>query len=113
MNPKLLFILGALTFSVAAAGIGNCQPGMVLNVCQELLNNARMYEARASNHNRAAKVIQTQIESMAKLPKNDGTIQAIDNLFAQYDQNRSLESKYRELYKQATEEANRCMKSAE
>ena len=43
------------------------------------------------------------------MPKNQNTISAMDSLYAQYDQNRLLEIKFKELYRQATDEAQRCM----
>jgi len=54
-----------------------------------------------------------KIESYAKLPKNSATILAVDNLFSQYDENRALERKYRELYRKIAAEADGCMKDAE
>jgi len=99
------FLLLSATTSLAAG-----ERTMYLNVCQELVTQARAYEIRASQHNNIAKSFQIQIESLAKLPKTQGTISAMDNLFSQYDQNRLLEIKFRELYRQTADEAERCMK---
>lgn len=85
--------------------------GMALNVCQELMNNARNFENRATWHNRVCKNLMQQIENMSKAPKNPGTSQALETLFQQYDQNREMENKLRLLFRQTSEEAERCMKS--
>lgn len=84
---------------------------MALNVCQELVNNARAYESRATWHNRVAQGLMQQIQNMAQLPKNQGTIQAMDNLFQQYDQNRQMENQMRQLFRQLSEQAQQCMKT--
>jgi hypothetical protein len=97
---------------IAGTGPAYCQSAGVLNVCQELVSSARSYEARSTAHGRIAKSLMAQIESMAKLPKNDGTIAAMESLFSQYDENRALENKFRTLYRQATDESDRCLKSA-
>jgi hypothetical protein len=97
---------------LAGTGPAYCQTTAVLSVCQELVSSARAYEARSTAHNRIAKSLMAQIESLAKLPKSDGTIAAMDSLFSQYDENRALENKFRTLYRQSTDESERCMKSA-
>ncbi len=116
MNLKSLFIVLTL-FSVLlilpAGPAFSEERTMYLSVCQELVNQARNYEARAVAHSRIAKGFMNQIENLAKLPKNQGTIQAMDNLFSQYDQNRELERKFRELYRKSSDEAKQCMKSVE
>lgn len=86
---------------------------MYLNVCQELVNSARAYEARATFHARTAKNIQAQIETYSRMPKDSNISQMIDTLFAQDHENRVLETKFRDLYRQTSEEAKKCMKSAE
>lgn len=88
-----------------------CERTWYLSVCQELVSSASAYQARAEAHDRIAKSYKMQIENMAKLEKTQATISAMDNIFAQYDQNRKMESKFRELYRQATEDAKQCMKS--
>lgn len=115
MNLRYALVILAIfaVLMVAGVGTGQCERTLYLSVCQELVNSARSYEARAAHHNRVARGLQMQIENMAKLPKNQSTILALDNLFAQYDENRALENKFRELYRQATEESKKCMKSAE
>jgi thiol-disulfide isomerase/thioredoxin len=114
MNLKaaatLLAFLMLMTTLVTPAISGRTN---FLSVCQELMNQARTYEARASYHGQVCKALMQQIENVAKQPKNDATIAAIDQYFAQYDENRSLEQKFRELYMQATEDAKQCMKSAD
>jgi hypothetical protein len=95
---------------VLGAGPAYCESVASLNVCQELVNSARSYEARAAYHNQIAKSLQMQIENVAKLPKNQGTVLAMDQLFAQYDENRSLEQKFRDLYRKAADDAKGCMK---
>jgi hypothetical protein len=113
MNIRSPFIVSAFLalILICSANPGYCERTWYLSVCQELVSAARAYEARAEAHNRIAKNFMIQIENMAKLEKNQGTIAAMDNLFAQYDQNRKMEGKLRELYRQATEEAKQCMKS--
>jgi len=115
MNLKSAFTIVAMLslLLVGVAGPALSEKTMYLNVCQELVNQARVYEARAVYHNKTARAFMMHIENQAKLPKNQGTIAAMENLFSQYDQNRELENKFRELYRQASEEAKRCMKSAE
>jgi len=113
MNLKfaltVLAILSLLLFS--ATGPVHCERTLSLTLCQELVNSARGYEARSAYHNRVAKAFMMQIENMAKQPKNQGTVAAIDNFFAQYDENRVLEHKFMDLYRQVSDEANNCMKS--
>ncbi len=114
MNLKCAFIsLGAVSLFLMSSLPGMCQRSTYLNVCQELVSSARQYEERAAQHNMAAKNIQMQIENMAKLSKNPGTSSVMDMLWNQYNQQRVLESKFRELFRQANEQANNCMKSAE
>jgi hypothetical protein len=112
MNLKsVLVILSVVTvLLVLNAGSAQCQGVSGLNVCQELVSSARSYEARANHHSQVAKSLQIQIENMAKLPKNQGTALAMDQLFAQYDENRSLESKFKDLSRKATDDARGCMK---
>jgi hypothetical protein len=87
-----------------------CQSGSALNVCQELVSSARSYEARATYHSQIAKSLQMQIENVSKLPKNQSTVLTMDQLFAQYDENRALESKFRDMSRKATDDAKGCMK---
>lgn len=84
-----------------------------LSVCHELVSMARAYEARAEAHNNLAKAYMVQIQNLAKFPKNEGTIQTMDTLFSQYDQNRKLESKFRGLYRETAQEAQKCMDSVD
>lgn len=112
MNFRSSFIVFTLlSLSLLYAAPGYCERTWYLSVCQELVSSARAYEARAESHNQIAKSYMLQIQNMAQQPKNQATIQAMDNLFAQYDQNRKMEQKFRELYRQATDEAKQCMKS--
>jgi len=115
MNLKfalnVLAILSLLLLS--ATGPVHCERTLSLSLCQELVSSARNYEARSAYHNRVAKAYMGQIENMAKQPKNQGTIAAMDSLFAQYDENRVLEHKFMDLYRQISDEANKCMKSIE
>ncbi len=110
---RSVFFVIALMSILLITGPGQVfsDSGMALNVCQELVNNARAYENRATWHNRVCKNLMQQIENMSKLPKNAGTSQALDSLFQQYDQNREMENKLRLLFRQTSEEAERCMKS--
>ncbi|MGC8657833.1 MAG: hypothetical protein ACP5U1_02060 [Desulfomonilaceae bacterium] len=84
---------------------------MALNVCQELINNARSYESRATWHTQVAQGLKQQIENMSKQPQTAGVLQTIDTLFQQYDQNRQLASQMTQLYKQYSDQAQQCMKS--
>ena len=104
----LLMLTTILGVSPAISGRTN-----VLGVCQELMSQARTYEARAVYHGQICKALMQQIDNMARQPKSPATIAAMDQYFAQYDENRSLEGKFRELSRQATEEAKQCMKSVE
>ena len=115
MSLKTVFVVTALLsfFIVTATGPAYCQATAVLNVCQELVNAARSYEARSSAHGRIAKALSVQIQSLSRQSKSEATMAAIENLFTQYDENRTLENKFRTLYRQASEESERCMKSAQ
>jgi hypothetical protein len=84
---------------------------MAMNSCQEILNYARSYESRATWHNQVAKGLMQQIQNLASMPKNSNTLQAIENLFQQYDQNRQMETQMRQLFRQYSEQAQQCMKS--
>jgi hypothetical protein len=112
MNLKSGLLIIALCFLAASPALSNDR-GSYLNVCQELVSSARTYEARSAHHGRVAKQLQSQIENLTKMPRNDNTGQIIDSLFGQYDENRALESKFRDLYRQSSDEAKKCMKSAE
>lgn len=114
MNLRAASIIVLLILGIFASnGYAGTERTQFLVVCQELLNQARAYEARSTQHNRIAKVLMQQIETMARQPKSEATIAAMDQLFAQYDENRALENKFRELFRQASEEAKRCMKSTD
>jgi hypothetical protein len=84
---------------------------MSLNTCQELLNNARSYDSRATWYNRVAQGLMQQIQNMAQQPKTQATVQAMDNLFQQYDQNRQMENQMRQLSRQLSDQAQQCMKT--
>ena len=115
MSLRATFIAATVlaVLIILATGPAYCERTVYLSVCQELVNQARTHEARAAAHGRIAKSLMSQIESLAKLPKNQGTMSAMDNLFSQYDENRALESKFRQLYRQSSDESDRCMKTAE
>ncbi|MCA1961228.1 MAG: hypothetical protein LDL33_10565 [Desulfomonile sp.] len=106
-----LTVFSLLLISAAGPAIGGRT--VYLGVCQELVSQARAYEARANYHSQIAKSLTALIESQARLPKNAGTIQTMDNLFNQYDENRELERKFRELFRKASSDADQCMKNAE
>ncbi len=113
MNLKIASAAGILIALTAYGTPAFSERTQYLNLCQELVNSARSYEARASFHARQAKNIQSQIEAYARLPRDTSTSAAIDIFFSQYDENRVMEAKYRELYRQATEEAKNCMKKVD
>jgi|GEM_PF-625816 len=113
MNLKSLVLslaIVSLLLFAATTPVPAVERTMYLNVCQELVSQARSYEARATQHNNIAKGFQMQIENLAKMPKTQSTVSAMDSFFSQYDQNRLLEIKFRELYRQTSDEAERCMK---
>jgi hypothetical protein len=112
LTNTAFFVALVVTLVTAHTGIGYCENPMHVNLCQELLNQARSYEGRASQHGQSAKGFMSQIEQQAKLPTSRQSISGMDQLFSQYDQHRSMENKFRELYKRTTEEAERCMKAA-
>ncbi len=111
---RSIFVVVAFISILLVTGPGTAlsDSGVALNVCQELLNSAKNYETKANWHNQVCTNLMQQIQNMSQLPKNNGTMQALDNLFKQYDQNRELENKYRQLSRQASDEAQRCMKTA-
>lgn len=115
MGRKSAYTLAAIFILSLFPGAGpvSSENAMLLGLCQELVNRARVYEARAAGHSRTSKALMQQIENAARLPKNQNTIAAVDNLFGLYDQHRSMELKYMELYRKAAEEAKKCMKSVE
>jgi hypothetical protein len=116
MNAKTAFVAFALVIAAALltpAGPAYCDRTVYLTVCQELVTHARAYEARANFHNQVCKNLMVQIEAFSKLAKNQGTISAIDTLFKQYDENRALETKFRQLFRKSSDEADKCMKTAE
>ncbi len=108
-----------LAFSIVAlsaaflSGPAFAERTMFLNLCQELVNQARAYESRANYHKNSAKIIMMQIESQSRMSQNQATMQMIDTLFSQYDEHRALERKCRDLYRRIAEEADKCMQSAE
>lgn len=106
-----LTVFSLLLLSAAGPAVGSRT--VYLGLCQELVNQARAYEARANYHNQIAKSLTTIIEAQSKLPKTNGTIQVLDSLFNQYDEHRELERKFRELFRKASSEADQCMKNAE
>jgi hypothetical protein len=105
----LLVVAGIAAFPAP----GSCDRSMFLSVCQELVSSARGYEARANYHAQVSKNLMMQIENYAKLPKNQGTQQALDSLFAQYEENRAMEGKLKALYRESAREADRCLRNAE
>jgi hypothetical protein len=109
--PLVTLLVAAGCLALPAGGL--CDRTNYLSVCQELVSTARGYEARANYHAQVSKNLMMQIENYAKLPKNQGTQQALDSLFSQYEENRAMEGKLRALYREATREADRCMRSAE
>ncbi|MBM4326273.1 MAG: hypothetical protein FJ118_03830 [Deltaproteobacteria bacterium] len=115
MKFRTSSVLIALVAIALIGLVGNAHASRTwyLALCQELVNNARAYEARADAHNRQAQGLMVQIEQMARLPKNQGTMSGMDKLFSMYDENRAMEAKYRQLYRKSTEEADKCMKGVE
>ncbi len=113
MKSLVIALVAITTIMIADLNVGYCDRTLYLTVCQELVNQARSYEARANQHGQVAKSYQMQIENLAKSPVNQGTVTAMDSLFAQYDQNRALERKFQQMFRDATAEADRCMKSAQ
>jgi hypothetical protein len=116
MNHKAPLIVFALVSLLLISITGHAYSDsrtQYLVACQQLVSTARGYEAQASAHGQIAKSLQMQIENLSKFPKTQGQALGIDTLFSQYDQNRALEQKFRELYREASEQAKACMKAAE
>ncbi len=115
MNSKAPAIILALValMVISATGPAYGDRTTYLVVCQEIVNRARAYEARANQANQVAKALMAQIENLAKYPKNQSTVSGMDSLFSQYDENRAMEQKFRELYRQAQDEAKQCMQQAQ
>ncbi|HTY23225.1 MAG TPA: hypothetical protein VMC85_08850 [Desulfomonilaceae bacterium] len=115
MNAKTPVIIFALLSLILVSAIGPAYADrtVYLSVCQELVNRARTYEARANYANQVAKSLMNQIGELSKYPKNQAVSSGLDNLFAQYDENRAMEQKFRELYRQAQDEAKQCMQSVQ
>lgn len=109
--PLVLLLVVAACLALPSAGF--CDRSQYLSVCQELVSSARGYEARANYHGQVSKNLMMSIENYSKLPKNQGTQQALDSLFTQYEENRAMEGKLRSLFREATREADRCMRNAE
>ncbi len=107
----ILSLVGLLLIAAIGPAYGDRTAYLV--VCQELVNRARAYEARANQANQIAKGLMSQIENLAKFPKNQSTVSGMDALFAQYDENRAMEQKFRELYRQAQDEAKQCMQQVQ
>src|SRR5208337_5840 len=109
MNAKTAFVTFALLIAalLTAAGPAYCDRTVYLTVCQELVTHARAYEARANFHNQVCKNLMAQIESFSKLAKTQGTIAVLDTLFNQYDENRALEAKFRQLFRTSNDEADK------
>ncbi len=84
MNLKRASIVIFSLLCVLSSVPAPCERTMYLNLCQEIVNSARSYEARATFHARVAKNVQMQIETMSRLPKDQAQSTAIDNLFTQY-----------------------------
>lgn len=116
MNHKAALIIfvfvSLLLISITGPACGDSRT-QYLVACQQLVSTARGYEAQATAHSQIAKSLQMQIENLSKFPKTQGQALGIDTLFAQYDQNRMLEQKFRELYREAADQAKACMKGAE
>ncbi len=112
-KTSLIILAVAALLTIAAIGPAYSDRTAYLVVCQELVNRARAYEARANQANQTAKGLMAQIENLAKYPKNQSTVSGMDTLFAQYDENRAMEQKFRELYRQAQDEAKQCMQQVQ
>jgi hypothetical protein len=110
LQISLLFVtVCVLTASGPAFG----ENTMVLGLCQELVNMASSYQARAEQHAQVAKGIMAQIEVQAKQATSEVNSSVMDGLFQQYDQHRALENKLRALYKATASKADECMQSVE
>lgn len=106
------FLISAVCVLVAS-GPAFAEKRMVLGLCQELVNMASSYQARAEQHAQVAKGIMSQIEMQAKQPKSEASSAVMDGLFSQYDEHRTLENKLRALYKSTASKADECMRSVE
>lgn len=111
LGKAAIFITTLAALILCTSGPAVSDRSMSLNLCQELVNYARSFEARANSHNHAAENIMRQIEHMSRQPKSEASRQAIENYFAQYDAHRTMAKKLEELFRKVTEEANDCMES--
>jgi hypothetical protein len=100
-------------FLLTGPAAAQAERTMYLGLCQELVNMARQYEARAANHARAAQNLMAQIESQARAPSSSATSAAMDHLFNLYDEHRAMETKLRQLYRKASREADKCLNTVE
>ncbi|MGC8604699.1 MAG: hypothetical protein ACP5VS_13590 [Desulfomonilaceae bacterium] len=114
MSLKFIATL-LLTFLLMALPVTNTvysdSTTTALNVCQELVNQSRAYQSRATWHTSVAQSLKQQIQAMAKQPQTPAQIQAMDNLFEQYDQNRQLATQLTQLFHEYSDQAQQCMKS--
>ncbi len=74
MNAKTPVIILALVALMMISAIGPAYGDRTtyLVVCQELVNRARAYEARANQANQIAKALMAQIENLCKIPQKSG-----------------------------------------
>ena len=112
-SAVLIRLLIAALLILAAGTSRAAEKTLQLNLCQELVNQARNYESRAASHASVAKTIRQQIEVHSAQAKTPGMMTIIDSLFAQYDEHRSMENQCRELARKNSEDARKCMKEAE
>ncbi len=116
MALKSAFALHILIAALLMVGTGTpwaAENALHLNLCQELVGQARNYEARAAHHAVMAKTLRQQIEVHSSQVKSAALMSLVDNLFAQYDEHRAMENKFRDLCRKASDEAGKCMKSGE
>ena len=109
-NTVLFTLVAALALCVAVPA--NSGRSQFLGLCQELINQARSYENRATHHANQARNLTMRIEQMGSREKNAQTAAEVDRLFEQYDEHRAMERKLRELFRKLSQEADKCMKDS-
>ena len=104
-----IFISVLALFMVVPANSGRTR---FLGLCQELVNQARSYENRATFHATQARQLTVRIEQLGATRKNAQSSAEIDRLFEEYDEHRAMERKLKELFRKLSEEADKCMKDS-
>lgn len=113
-NVKTRTVLFILTAALSLSMVVPAESGRgrFLSLCQELVNQARSYESRATHHANEARNLMVRIEQMGSREKSAQTAADLDRLFKDYDEHRAMEKKLRELFRSLSQEADKCMKDS-